>query len=1387
MALRDRVGHILGISVSGTNPRARWWPAGLLALLMLVAIYRIAFQIPSPVLAETRAEQAEAGAADQTTPAAKEDDKPAWADAVAEALPRWEIIQCDQQPSVSVGEHRGYRLLLRMSWKEEINPSQQSRDERELKEGEYVVKYSHVDLVLFPATDDLPDDMTKKVPWKEAEQQHFVKPIDLGTGLGMRWFARTTLYLQDDLRQKLALQGGDDPIGLLVEGLFVQDRGTCTANSMPSRLARFGDRAVERIEKAIGDRGNEEPWKAVPALARIPTERSTDLLKSLYASQDIHFSLPAAYALIHKPYRESARKEYVDMLRQRLYVGHAAAACVGFGWTEATAILKEICNKPASWGDFRAAFEASRQFEGQPVPEKLREAEKEIVELCMSSERDSPPDPEAIQRTKQTILTSADREAAAVTAVYLARYSTKASGWQVERVRQIGRELVQGLPADTTRKLLMSLFRGFGGEASGRDRRTIRELLDPVESIADLKEEEVKNKNVAWGEVVNGLQAGLATSFDFERPYQLGQDVPLEFLLRNTTDKPITLTHARVPRFVNFAGDYHRPPGPQLFGPDGKQVFPASGVNGCGLPGTVTRTIAPGEVVTLTASRLPLRSEDWEGTTVNLLTFVVKPGKHRVSLSHQFDDQGGKHWGGTVTTGMLDLHVHPNEKPLSIPGNAWGKYRDGVRCRLHTDKARLRLVEPPILLVDLQNHHTQRTIEQVWFTLEFKLEVDGKWTGKVSSIRVGVGPAARLTPGQEWINVPLVLQDSHYYIGPTSSTPGGRPFSQLFGPGRHTIRVDIDGVISNAVEVDILPPKEEAKEEPAWGKPVEGVHVRLRADEKTWKTGTLPSFKADVRNQGKRELSVLAAQHAFEVEVDGRWYFRYAPGYDVPNRKVRPGARCEDIVISLGREWLDKEVNNSKRSPEGVKRLVLPPGRHVVRVAPVLAGSDVRAVSNPVEIEIIAAENTDTPQPDTEGKKDSAKRTAAPSKTTVRGKVVDDATGKPVAHFFTQGGKFDPADPAKVVWGYSETRSGRKNGKFSATVRWSEGWTARIIAAGYLPQPVLTQPPSPGQDVIEVVIRLKRGDAIRGRVLDHTGQGVAKAGVYLAGRGVIGLAEGPRNELQQATVHTDAEGRFEISGRGKDSKAIFVTAPSLFVWRADLPEPGQEAIIRRPQPAKLHIRYDIEGGPPEAQVRIELRTWDMPKWKALVDVVRWVHVKAGEDGLVVDNLPPGVYDISRIKHARAGNTGKDMMLDRQLKLTLASDKTIAYNFVRKTGTPISGDVVGLPKEGVNGVFVYVRDQRVSGDPRKLDEWKLRTFDGLALEGNGPFKTERIPPGKYKVVVEAYKQETREEMSHTGIRLPKWIGTAGVNVPESGEPPKVRLMMRPFSLRQNNRS
>ncbi|MCK4850448.1 MAG: hypothetical protein KAT11_03810, partial [Phycisphaerae bacterium] len=152
-----------------------------------------------------------------------------------------------------------------------------------------------------------------------------------------------------------------------------------------------------------------------------------------------------------------------------------------------------------------------------------------------------------------------------------------------------------------------------------------------------------------------------------------------------------------------------------------------------------------------------------------------------------------------------------------------------------------------------------------------------------------------------------------------------------------------------------------SKTEIPWGESVEGVQVRLQADKLKWKASETPSFKADVRNQGKAELSVLPAQHAFEVEVDGQWYFSWPPAYDTPIRKIQPDEQCQDIAISLSDQWWDIQVYESNRGPERVKKLTLKPGPHVLRVAymtgPRIAGDRDRgrAKSSPVEIEIQAA------------------------------------------------------------------------------------------------------------------------------------------------------------------------------------------------------------------------------------------------------------------------------------------------------------------------------------------------------------------------------------------------------------------------------------------------
>ena len=151
---------------------------------------------------------------------------------------------------------------------------------------------------------------------------------------------------------------------------------------------------------------------------------------------------------------------------------------------------------------------------------------------------------------------------------------------------------------------------------------------------------------------------------------------------------------------------------------------------------------------------------------------------------------------------------------------------------------------------------------------------------------------------------------------------------------------------SSANTAAVKTPAAQAGEE--WGKPVEGVQVRLRADKKVWKAGELPIVKADVRNTGQRDLYLPYCYFQAEVEVDGSSYRHTGPS-NILRPDHGPYVRHrEDIEIYLYlRCWT--AVNNLRQE------LRLKPGRNMIRVAFYAEpdnGQRIRVVSNPVEIEI---------------------------------------------------------------------------------------------------------------------------------------------------------------------------------------------------------------------------------------------------------------------------------------------------------------------------------------------------------------------------------------------------------------------------------------------------
>ncbi len=411
----------------------------------------------------------------------------------------------------------------------------------------------------------------------------------------------------------------------------------------------------------------------------------------------------------------------------------------------------------------------------------------------------------------------------------------------------------------------------------------------------------------------------------------------------------------------------------------------------------------------------------------------------------------------------------------------------------------------------------------------------------------------------------------------------------------------------------------------------------------------------------------------------------------------------------------------------------------------------------------------------------------------VNGQVVDDETGQPVKQFTLQGGFVDPKDPTKTAWGYSETPSGSP---FQERIDWAGGWRARIVAAGYLPQPILDKAPADGATRIDnCVVRLKRGRTIAGRVVYHDGSPAAKAAVFLVGdlstriRGGIALRGAVGMETEDTAITktiADADGRFTLTGGGGEAKTIAVSTPRLDLWTTPAPEEvaanNSEFTIKLPEPGRLLVKYDIPGGDAEAKLLLQLLqmgTGGAPTSRGAGYLREPLVANKGQVSL--DNLPPGKYTLVR---------RKAYFCDRR-DVVIEPGKTTTSEFVRDRGTVVEGQIVGL-KEGMfahpqmigpngempasSGAIISVRPVSVMSDFAGPD-WKLPVFDAFTCGPDGKFKTERLSPGQYALIAEAYLPEPYSLYYSTGRRRPSFVGRTVVTVPESGEPPKVTIKLQ----------
>ncbi len=426
-----------------------------------------------------------------------------------------------------------------------------------------------------------------------------------------------------------------------------------------------------------------------------------------------------------------------------------------------------------------------------------------------------------------------------------------------------------------------------------------------------------------------------------------------------------------------------------------------------------------------------------------------------------------------------------------------------------------------------------------------------------------------------------------------------------------------------------------------------------------------------------------------------------------------------------------------------------------------------------------------------------AKRPLLPSASlSVSGRVVDDVIEEPVKGCTLEFGTVIPEKPGHIVWGHPTSvwpvevsaNDPRDSSRFwGESFRTGQVWM-RVLAAGYQPMLLMTNPVAAPFRATNLVVRMRPGGELRGMVVNYDGEPVSDMNVFLADKDYLSFRNGRGSWTERAnSTVADDRGRFALpGGNGTEQRLVVVSDDGHMFQVAPKVGPGQEARITLPRPANLVLRYDIPEDDPTAEffINFEPPRTNLDDYKS-VNFGFDATVNIG-GSVVLTNIAPGTYRVARKKWFHVGGSGRSRpgrgaWFEEQR--VLEPGQTQRVDMVRTTGHPIRGEVSGINDAGAAGAYIYV----YSSHPTNNLEMVVHTgkpFDMQACDVDGVFKTARLEPGTYTIVALAFKQQTSRVgmVSHSGD--PEFMGAANVVVTPDKEPPPLKFELVPWATGRN---
>jgi uncharacterized GH25 family protein len=393
--------------------------------------------------------------------------------------------------------------------------------------------------------------------------------------------------------------------------------------------------------------------------------------------------------------------------------------------------------------------------------------------------------------------------------------------------------------------------------------------------------------------------------------------------------------------------------------------------------------------------------------------------------------------------------------------------------------------------------------------------------------------------------------------------------------------------------------------------------------------------------------------------------------------------------------------------------------------------------------------------------------------------VVDAETEKPITKFRSGvGRRHDYGDSENFYADYPGMKDySDANGTFTVDLNEEEVNAIKAEADDYAAK--IEKLPAAENGVVQVTLRLKPSASIRGVLVNAQGQPVPGATVALTkdssmGGSQIQLRKGRLSSYNRDSkiVTTDAEGKFTL-GSPPETGGLVVAAAEAGFARATVDEVRNSGRLVLQEFGRVEGSIKI-GGSPSAGHEFMFSLMNIgvsPDWETY-------RTKSDADGrFAFEKMPPGEGQVVRLiktspnSWTHSHNTPVTVESGQTARVAFGEEGAVIKGQVRMEVPPGEGEQITFggslhtKMPAFNHNFASPEEANAF---YKSDEWKeqmkqMKHF-GVAVNADGSFSLDSVPPGEYTLSITANKPGS-EPWQHTPIAS----GNAVITVPESASP------------------